>query len=213
MARVATGVKHKIGAYWEAAAAGTPDIGVLLLISAGLQDEDILADHDTVAAILATTNDEATFTGYVRKTVAPAVTRDDAADTQTLTLDGAPPLYVEWTAAGGAGGLGTNNILGRMVYYYDPTPGSSTDAQKIHLASTPVTMSTDGSTLRVTIPPSGIATYRDGAVSDRPVSTTSVSTLADVADSSNRLAMTPQERTKLAGSANRAAALSMIFGG
>jgi hypothetical protein len=56
-----------------------------------------------------------------------------------------------------------------MVYYYDPTPGSSTDAQKIHLASTPVNMATDGSTLRVTIPPSGIATYRDGEATARPV--------------------------------------------
>lgn len=154
MPTVANGVKLTIGNYWEQARDTAADIGVLLLQKAGLEVEGVLADRDTVALILAAANDEATFTNYVRKILPPvAVIRDDAVNSITLTLAGTPPFQLLWVDAGGA----VNNELGRIVYYFDPTPGSSTDAQKIHLASAPLTTITDGSTVMVTIDAAGIS--------------------------------------------------------
>lgn len=154
MALVATGAKLTIGSYWETARDTAADIGVLLLQSPGLEAEGVLADRDSVAAILAGPNDEATFTNYARK-ILPTVTvvRDDTVNSITLTLAGTPPFHLLWADAGGA----VNNELGRVVYYFDPTPGASTDAQLRHLVSAPLTTVTDGSTLMITIDDAGIA--------------------------------------------------------
>jgi hypothetical protein len=54
-------------------------------------------------------------------------------------------------------------VLGKVILYYDPNPGSSTDAQKIHLWGGTINIVTDGSQPTVTIPPGGIAIGRDPA--------------------------------------------------
>lgn len=158
MAKVATGVKLTVGDYWERARDTAAEIGVLLLQAAGLEPETVLADRDTVAAVLAATNDEATFTNYTRQVLPTvAVIRDNTVNSVTLTLAGDPPFSLLWADAGGA----VNNVLGRIVYYFDPAPGSSTDAQKIHLVSAAVDAVTDGSTIMITIDVGGVATAAD----------------------------------------------------
>jgi hypothetical protein len=145
---VCNAAMHKIGWYAEQARDTSANLGALLLISAGLQADATLSDHATVAAALAATNDEATFTNYVRKSlVSPVVTVDNTLDQVRLGLTGAAPVTIQWAAAGGA----VNNLLGKACIYYDPTPGSSTDAQLIPLVWPDVAAQTDGTTLVLTL--------------------------------------------------------------
>ena len=158
MAYIATPVLGSAGYYWQLAQDTAADIGVLLLQAAGLEPEGTLADHATVASILASTNDEAAFPGYTRKTFPdPVQTVDTATNQLVLTSGAAPPIVLTWSAAP------AGSTLGKVILYYDPAPGSSTDAQKIHLWGGSINIVTDGSQPTVTIPPSGIATARNAA--------------------------------------------------
>lgn len=160
MAKVANGVKLTIGDYWEKARDTSAEIGALLLQADGLEHEGALADYDTVATILAGPSNEATFTNYTRKILPTvAIVRDDIDNSVTLTLAGDPPFFLLWADAGGT----TNNHIGRIVYFYDPTPGGTTDAQLIHLASTPMDTQTDGSTIMVTVDDNGISRADDAS--------------------------------------------------
>jgi hypothetical protein len=157
-AKVATGVKLTVGDWWEKARDTSGEIGALLLVAEGLDADATLANYATVADILAGPNDEATFTNYARKILPTvAVVRDNADNSITLTLAGDPPFFLLWVDSGGT----VNNHVGRIVYYYDPNPGGSTDAQRIHLISAPLDVQTDGSTIMVTIDDNGISRADD----------------------------------------------------
>lgn len=156
-------VRGKIQYYVEQARDTAAGLGALLLISAGLEGETTFSDRATVADILAATNDEATFTNYARKALPnPTVTIDNPNDRVLMGLTGAAPVTIRWDNAGGpiGGGGIVNNLVGRMVIYYDPTPGTSTDAQLIPLFSPDVAAQTDGTHLVVTIDAEGIARAR-----------------------------------------------------
>lgn len=162
---VANAVKGKVQWYYEQARDGAPDLGALLLITAGLQGNAVLEDYATVAAIKATSNTEANFANYTRKTLPiPTVTVDHSLNRVVLGLAGTPPVTVQWPNAGVPGttlGAGANNLLGKVVWYYDPTPGSSNDAQLIHLGGADISFTTDGTTLVLTLGANGLATVED----------------------------------------------------
>lgn len=154
---VANAYKGKIQTYWEQARDTSSDIGLLLLQSAGLEADGALQDYTTVAALLAASNDEATFTNYARKILAsPTVTIDNTLDQLVLTVTGP----VQWTAAGTSGATG-NNTLGKAVFYYDPAPGSSTDTTRLPLVYEDISGTTDGSTMVVSINPAGVMIYKN----------------------------------------------------
>ncbi len=158
MAYIATNVLGSVGHYWQLAQDTAADIGIALLRAAGLEPEDALADYPTLAAMLAGSNDEATFAGYARKTFpSPIQIVDPATGRLTLTTATAPPVVLTWPAAP------AGDVLGKVILFYDPAPGSSTDAQKIHLWGGTINIVTDGSQPTVTLPPSGIATARNAA--------------------------------------------------
>lgn len=143
----------KIGYYVEQADAGAGTLGILLLQVA--EPDTTLADHDTVAALLTSVgNDEATFSNYVRKTLAtPTRTVDDAAD--RVLLGGADPgtaVQVQWDLAGGV----TNNTLVKALFFYDPT-GSADDTVRLPLMATDIAASTDGNDLVLTLHTDGFA--------------------------------------------------------
>ena len=145
--------KDKIGYYVEQAAAESGSIGILLLQEA--QSDSSMADHATVAAVLAASgNTEATFTNYVRKTLAdPTRTVDDDAD--TVYLGGAAPgteVQIEWTSAGGT----TNNTLEKALFYYSPD-GADADDDRVPLMATDIAASTDGNDLVLTLHSDGFA--------------------------------------------------------
>lgn len=158
MAYIANNVLGSIGYYWQQAQDTAADIGVLLLNAAGLEPDDTLQDYPTVAALLAGTNDEAAFAGYTRKTFpSPVQTVDPATNQLVITSSSPPPIVLTWPSAA------AGSVLGKVILYYDPAPGSSTDAQKLHLWGGSVNIVTDGSSPTVTIPPSGIAIARNAA--------------------------------------------------
>lgn len=132
--------------YFDQAAQGAPDLVMRLLVGAGLEGDGVLADYATMSALLAGTNDEATFTGYAAKTLStPRATVDNTLD--RVVCDNTTNTTVTWSPAGGA----VNNDLRKAIVAYVPAPGTSTDAQIIPLLAYDITATTDGNPLVVTI--------------------------------------------------------------
>lgn len=154
-------IRGKTQHYVELARDTSAALGAMLLIEAGLQADDALSDHATVAAMLASTNDEATFTNYARLILPnPTVTVDNLNDRVLMGISGAAPVTVRWDSAGGSGGGVINNVIKKIVFYYDPTPGSSTDAQLIWLSAHDASAQTDGTHLVFTLGTDGILRAR-----------------------------------------------------
>ncbi|WP_213451587.1 hypothetical protein [Rhizomonospora bruguierae] len=125
-------------AYYATLPAADDSLIVVLLKADGLEADDTLNNHATLAAILASANAEADFTNYVRKTLASiTVTVDDT--NNRVDVDAADFTYA---AAGGA----SNNTLGKLIICYKPASGS-TDADIIPLTYHDFTATTDGSDL------------------------------------------------------------------
>ncbi len=116
---------------------------IVLLVSAGLQADATLRDHDDLSALLAATNDEATFTNYARKSLTTAtVTVDDTNNWVDIDI-----TDQVWTNAGGA----TNNTLGKLLVCYDPDTTTGTDTTVVPLTFHDFSVSTDGSSLTAEI--------------------------------------------------------------
>lgn len=105
---------------------GANDALVLVLLkNAGLESDATLRDYQTLAAILAASNDEADFTGYSRRTLAGVtVTPDFGTDTQS-TDAADPALYTNGDAVA--------QLTGAAIVVYVPDVGVSTDAQMVPL--------------------------------------------------------------------------------
>lgn len=98
---------------------------LVLLQTTGLESDAVLKDYDTLSAILAAANDECTFTGYARRTLAGVtVTVNDTADTQSA--DATDPA--SWTNSGGSA-----QGCGAAIVCYDPDTGAGTDADLVPL--------------------------------------------------------------------------------
>ena len=120
----------------------------VLLQSTGLEADSVLEDYDTLAALLAASNTEATFTNYARTPVAsPSGSVDDAAD--------------EWVLAAAvlqilAAGQGTDNLLHKALICHDPDTTTGTDTDVIPVAAYDITVQTDGSDLTFTPSSTGL---------------------------------------------------------
>lgn len=147
----------KIGFYTEQARDTAADLIVVLLQTTGLESDGALCDRADLAAILAASNDEATFTNYTRKTLAaPTRTLDNTLD--RVLLGGAAvgtTLTLTYTAAGGA----TNNSLGKVLFCYLPSAGAA-DSLILPLMATDVTATTNGNALAITLHGDGFARVR-----------------------------------------------------
>lgn len=144
--------KDKIGFYVADAAGTGADILMVLLQSSGLDADDVMADFATLAAVLGG-NSEATFTNYVRKTLAAPTRTVDNTGNRVL-LGGAAvgtPLAVKWTLAGGV----TNNTIGVALFVYAPT--GAPDSSILPLMSIDCSATTDGNDLTLTLHTDGFA--------------------------------------------------------
>ncbi|SEG45012.1 hypothetical protein SAMN04489712_105282 [Thermomonospora echinospora] len=139
---VFTVAKGRVGHYAGLPAADDVLVGVLLQAD-GLEDDSVLADHDTLASVLSGGNAECDFTGYVRQVLAGVawVVDDDAG-----TADGSVDVIV-WPSAGGA----HNNAVGKLLICYRPA-AASTDEEIVPLTFHSVDVETNGSTVRVRLP-------------------------------------------------------------
>ena len=122
--------------------AGSDNLSLVLLKSAGLQADTILQDYTTLSSLLAS-NAEATFTSYARKiiTTGVTITLDFTANTATIGLGNQT-----WLAAGGA----SNDTLGKLVVCYRQL-STSVDSATIPMTGHDITATTTGSDLIVQI--------------------------------------------------------------
>lgn len=141
-------VKGKYRYYIELPAASDALV-VVLLKSAGLEADATLADYDTLAALLGSTNDEGDFTNYSRKILTTGITT--TVDDTNNRVDTDIPDQT-WTAAGGT----TNNTLGKLIVGYDPATGTGTDSDIIPISYHDFSATTDGNDLVAQISTSGL---------------------------------------------------------
>lgn len=122
----------------------------VLIQASGMEADAAMADHDTLAALLAA-NTEATFTNYSRQTLTTVTpTVDDTNDVVDIDCDD-----VTFSSAGGA----SNNTLGKVVFCYDPDTTGGTDADIIPQYAWEYSVTTDGSTLLIQPPTGGFARH------------------------------------------------------
>lgn len=121
---------------------------IVLLQSTGLQADDTLRDYDDLAALLAATNDECTFTNYARitRTTGIVPTVDDV--NNRLDIDIAD---FTWTAAGGA----ANNTIAKLLICYDPDTTTGTDSTIVPLTAHSYDETTTGSDITAVVAASG----------------------------------------------------------
>jgi hypothetical protein len=132
--------------YYATLPAANDSLIVVLLQATGLEADGTLRDHDDLAALLAASNDEATFTGYTRKTLASVTATVDDTNNR-LDADAGDFTY---TAAGGA----TNNSIGKAIICYKPDT-ASVDSAIIPLTFHDCTFSTDGTDQLISLAATG----------------------------------------------------------
>lgn len=122
------------------------DALVFVLLKTVPDADATLADHDTLAAVLAS-NTEADFTNYARKSITSVtVTVDDVNDRTDVDV-----ADQTWNSAGGT----TDNTLVKLVVGYDPDTAGGTDADIIPLTHHDFAVTTDGSDVVAQISSSG----------------------------------------------------------
>lgn len=101
---------------------------IVALKASGLESDATLRDYDDLAAILAAANDEATNSGYARKTLTDAsgvtVTTDDSGDLQKVIIPDQT-----WSSVAAAGGA-----WGALLLCYDSDTTGGTDSNIIPIS-------------------------------------------------------------------------------
>lgn len=120
---------------------------VVLLVATGLQADDTLRDYDDLGALLAASNDEATFGGYSRlvRTSGIVPTVDDTAN--RLDID----ITTDFTWAAAAAG----NTIAKLLICYDPDTTTGTDSSIIPLTAHSYDEITSGSDITAQVAASG----------------------------------------------------------
>jgi hypothetical protein len=147
MSIVANIAKGKVGEYAARVNANDPTNSVIVivaLLAAGLEADAVLEDYDTLAAVLAAANDEATNVGYARivldSTDGITITVDDTGNDLTVTCP-----EQTWAAVAAAGGA-----WGKLVFCYDPDSTGGTDADLVPLTFNDFTVTPDGNDIVTT---------------------------------------------------------------
>lgn len=111
--------KGKIAYYATLPAAND---SLIWVIFTGTETDDNIRDADTLTAVIATSLNEATFTGYSRQTATGvSVTVDDT--NNWVDIDAADPVWSPTTA----------QALTRIGLFYDPDTTTGTDADLVPL--------------------------------------------------------------------------------
>lgn len=146
--------KGKFGEWGERVLADDPTnaiLVVLLLASSGLEAQGTLEDKDDVSALVSGTTDEATNTGYSRKTLDQAsgmtVVEDDTNDEVYVDI---PDQTFSSVANDGTGAIGA------LVVAYDSDSGAGTDANIIPATHHDFSVTPDGGDITAQVPSNGI---------------------------------------------------------
>ena len=123
---------------------------IIVLLQVTSEADATLEDYDDLAALLAGSNTEATFTNYARKTLTDtditAPTPDDTNNWQAADF-----ADQTWTSAGGA----SNNTLDKFLVCYDPDTTAGTDSNIIPLTHHDFSTTTNGNDLTAVVNASG----------------------------------------------------------
>ena len=122
---------------------------IVALKATGIETDAVLKDYDDLAAILAAANDEATNTGYARKTLTDAdltaLTIDDTND--RVDLDVADQTWTGVATTGGA--------WAKLLVCYDGDTTAGTDSNIIPLTAHDFSVTPDGSDITAVINAAG----------------------------------------------------------
>lgn len=122
---------------------------IVALKSAGLEADGTLQDYDTLSAILAAANDEATNTNYARKVLTQADLAALSPDDTNNRMDLDIPDQT-WSAVGAAGGA-----WGKLLICYDNDTGAGDDTNIIPLTAHDFAVTPDGSDITAQINAAG----------------------------------------------------------
>ena len=119
---------------------------VVLLASTGLEADATLKDYDTLSAILAAANDEATNTNYARKVLTDAdisdFTTNDTSDRNECDI-----ADQTWTSVSNDG----TGAIGKLLICYDAITGSGADADIVPLTYHDFTVTPNGGNIVASI--------------------------------------------------------------
>lgn len=144
--------KGRIGEYANRVESNDPANSafiVVLLASSGLETAAVLKDKDDLAAVVSGTTNEATNTGYSRKTLANGtltITTDDTND--RVDIDFADQT---WTAVANDG----TGAIGALVVCYDSDTTAGTDSNIVPLTYHDFAVTPDGSDITAQLPAGG----------------------------------------------------------
>lgn len=122
---------------------------IVILKATGLEADAVLRDYDDLSTLLAAANDEATNSGYARKTLTDSdigpFTPDDTNDRFDLDIPDQT-----WTAVATVGGA-----WGALLVCYDSDTTSGTDANIVPLTKHDFAVTPDGSDIVAVIAAAG----------------------------------------------------------
>lgn len=144
--------KGRVAEFYNRVDANDPGNSALIIVAlktAGLESDATLKDYATLATLLAAANDEATNSGYARKTLTDvdlgALTIDNAND--RVDLDIADQV---WSAVATVGGAWS-----KLLICYDSDTTGGTDANILPLTAHDFVVTPDGTDLTAQIAAAG----------------------------------------------------------
>lgn len=143
--------KGKVNEYHDRVDGNDPANSALVVVLLSAAEADgTLEDYDTLAAVLAGANTEATFTNYARKVLTDTdITASVVDDTNNRREADIPDQT--WSSAGGA----SNNTLVKMLICYDNDTTAGTDTNIIPLCHYDFSATTNGGDLTAQINAAG----------------------------------------------------------
>lgn len=145
--------KGRVVEYYNRVKGNDPANSALVIValkSSGIEADGTLLDYDTLSALLAATNDEATNTGYARKVLtdaelAPLPAPDDTNNRYDIDLPDQT-----WTAVQATGGA-----WAKLLVCYDPDTTGGDDTTIIPLTAHDFAVTPDGSDIVAQIAAAG----------------------------------------------------------
>ena len=144
--------KGRAGEFYNRVDTNDPTNSALIIValkSSGIESDATLKDYDTLADLLAAANDEATNTGYARKTLTDSDLSAIAVDDTNDRFDYDIPDQT-WSSVQTTGGA-----WAKLLVCYDPDTTGGTDSTIIPLTCHDFAVTPDGSDIVAQINASG----------------------------------------------------------
>jgi hypothetical protein len=145
--------KGRVGEFYNRVKGNDPANSAFIIValkSAGLEADDTLNNYDDLSTLLAAANDEATNTGYARKTLTDADLVAFPAPDDTGNLFNFDIPDQTWTAVQVTGGA-----WGKLLVCYDNDTTSGTDSNIIPMTAHDFAVTPDGTDIVAVVAAAG----------------------------------------------------------